>query len=119
AEELRYINTLVDHPEDPAYERSFKQGLVHAVRMMLLVQSSAEREGPQWKRSFDVREFRKEFDQSLSSFQKSGDLGTDIVRSFDQVRQRIDKDRDGKFSDSEIQEFVAEKIMITQYRMSF
>ncbi len=96
----------------PEYKRSFRRGILHAGKMLLLPKIAFEERGNSWHTAFDPEQFRNEFYEAHRAFMKSGDVGNTILGEMEKIRSRIDRDSDEHLSDSEIQLFLIEKVKL-------
>jgi hypothetical protein len=99
-------------PKGAKYKRDFRKGILHAGKMLLLPKIAFEQHGNSWYSGFSPEEFRKEFMQAQNAFINSGQVGKTILQEMEKVQNRIDRDSNGHFSDSEIQLFLTEKIKL-------
>ena len=94
------------------YKDHFREGLIHSARMLLLPKLAFEERGLEWFSAFQPEQFRKEHSSAVHSFKLAGDVGNSILQQLEKVRRRIDRDRNGVMSDSELNRFLNEKIRI-------
>ncbi len=98
--------------EGGEYKRIFRSGVVHAGRMLLLPIIALEEHGHAWQLHFSPSEFRQEFNGAQRDFENSRDIGRTILGEMDKVKRRIDRNSDQQLSDSEINNFLIEKVKL-------
>lgn len=115
AHELKYLLEQLQSPvpeNENEYKRNFKRGIIHAGRMLLLPKLSLEEKGKNWNETLDRNRFRMEYGLSLNAFRASGEVGKIIAHEMEKVGRRIDRNRNGRFSDQEIDRFLSDKLRL-------
>ncbi len=113
--QMAYLNEQLGSLKDkPEYKRNFEQGIIHAGKMLLVPKVAWESKGTNWTMSFDMNQFIDEYNKAFQSFQAAGEVGKLISLELTKVARRMDRDKDGNFSQSEVQRFLTEKIPFLQ-----
>ncbi|MCI0448103.1 glycosyltransferase family 39 protein [bacterium] len=99
-------------PERMTYRDHFRSALIHSARMLLLPKLAFENRGLDWSKAFHADQFRKEFRAAEEDCKTAGDTCDGILRQLERVKKRIDRNRDGEMSDSELDRYLIEKIRI-------
>ena len=94
----------------PKYKTHFQKGLKTTARLLLVPALLFKNGGPNWSRDMDYEVFRQEFVSAKTSFESAGEVGKDLLIQLEKVQMRMDTDRDGVISDSEIQLFLSSKL---------
>jgi hypothetical protein len=98
---------------DGDVQTNFRQGLIHTARMLLLPRIAYEKGGfDRWPAFIDLDKFRLELQSAIDSFQKSGTIGSEFLPDLNKVKLRIDENRNGELSDTEVIRFLQEKILL-------
>jgi hypothetical protein len=112
-EQMEYLNSLEKNEAvSTLYRRDFKQGLVHAARMLLLPKVAFERREFQWSNGFPYGEFRRELESSKQFLASAGPVGQPILEALDKAIRRMDTNEDSQLSDDEIKDFLSPKVYI-------
>jgi len=99
-------------PAKMLYRDHFRSALIHSARMLLLPKLAFEDRGLDWATSFQADQFRKEFRAAQEDCKAAGPTCDGILRQLQRVQKRIDRNRDGQMSDSELDRYLIEKIRI-------
>jgi hypothetical protein len=99
-------------PAKMTYRDSFRAALIHSARMLLLPKLAFEQRGLEWSKAFDADQFRKEFNVAEQSCKSAGASCDGILRQLERLHKRIDRNRDGEMSDSELDRYLIQKIRI-------
>jgi hypothetical protein len=99
-------------PAQKTYRDCFRAALIHTARMLLLPKLAYEQRGLEWSKSFHSDEFRKEFEAAKDNCQKAGGTCDGVLRQLERVHKRIDRNRDDKMSDAELDLFLIQKIRV-------
>lgn len=110
---LEYLKTEERKlPARMTYKDHFRSALIHSARMLLLPKLAFENRGLEWSKSFDAMGFRKEFNAAEQDCKAAGGTCDGILRQLQRIQKRIDRNRDGQMSDSELDHYLIEKIRI-------
>ncbi len=93
------------------YRKNFHLALIHIARVLLLPQAACQRDGANWARNFDFRRFQEEWDEGLRYLQQSREIGKGILAEQNQTRNRMDRNKDGRLQNLEIEEYLARKLI--------
>ena len=85
------------------------------MKLLVLPKIALETEGERWSALLDVESFSREFIAAESDFRQAGDLGRTGLAELDNIRRRIDHNRNGNFENSEIVSFLRRKIQLLEY----
>lgn len=99
-------------PAKMLYRDHFRSALIHSARMLLIPKLAFEDRGLDWATSFQADQFRKEFRAAQEDCKAAGATCDGILRQLQRIQKRIDRNRDGQMSDSELDRYLIEKIRI-------
>ena len=97
------------------YRREFRLAVIHSGLMILSPKQAYEQSGNAWQNVFDAVAFRNEYFTALDDFQKAGKIGKDLQLQIRKIGIRIDKNKDGILSDSEILDYATQKLNIIRF----
>jgi hypothetical protein len=94
------------------YRDHFRSALIHSARMLLLPKLAYEDRGLDWATVFQADEFRKEFRAAQEDCKAAGATCVGILSQLQRIQKRIDRNRDGQMSNSELDNYLIQKIRI-------
>jgi hypothetical protein len=115
AEQLSYLETeSTKEIKEDKYKKNFRMAIASVGRLLLLPKAAYEEAGKDWSKRIDLDQMRQNFKQAQEHSAASGEVGKAIAAELEKVRRRIDQNRDGTLSDSELLNFLSEKIQILE-----
>ncbi|MCI0443959.1 glycosyltransferase family 39 protein [bacterium] len=91
---------------------SFRKGLIHTSRMMVLLKQFYE-QSIDWS-SFPFNDFRENNAEAKNYFAQAAEPGKQLIRALDKVDKRIDRNTDASLSNDEIKQYLQAKVQILQ-----
>lgn len=91
------------------YRANFRQALLHIARLLLLPEAVKFEQGNHWAESFDYNQFREDYSSAFQLLNMSAEVGKPLLDCLRHTASKIDQNRDGTLSDSEITQFLATK----------
>jgi hypothetical protein len=115
SDSLSYLNRISIEVEGHHQRRdSLKSSAIHLARAILLLKANFEKFGDGWQRTFPFDEFQTEIDDAWTDATNAGEVGTGIREQIIRIRKRIGRDRDQRWSDSEVLRFLSRKVRILE-----
>jgi hypothetical protein len=91
---------------------SFRKGLIHTSRMMVLLKQFHE-QSIDWS-SFPFNDFRENNVEAKLCFARAAEPGKQLIRALDKADKRIDRNTDVSLSNDEIKRYLQGKIKILE-----